>query len=94
LVIDGLHILGVLVGSQDSTTHFLDEVLFQDMVHIADFPLLGDAQVALEILSPFVACWCSYFTRTILPFSFMFFFSEFQHENYVNMWEHHGSKIV
>jgi hypothetical protein len=43
LVIDGLRILGVLVSSQNSTTHFLDEVLFQDMVHIDDLPLLGDA---------------------------------------------------
>ncbi len=28
LVIDGLRILGVLVGSQDFAMHFLDEVLF------------------------------------------------------------------
>jgi hypothetical protein len=27
LVIDGLHILGVLMGSQDFATHFLDEAL-------------------------------------------------------------------
>jgi hypothetical protein len=94
LVINGLRILGVLVGFQDSTTHFLDEVLFQNMVHIDDFPLLGDAQVALGILSPCVACWPSYFTQTIPPFSFMFFFGEFQHESYVNMWGHHGSRIV
>jgi hypothetical protein len=51
LVIDGLHILGVLVGSQDFATHFLDGVLFQDVAHIDDFPLLGDAQVVLDILS-------------------------------------------
>jgi hypothetical protein len=28
LVINGLRILGVLVGSQDFVTHFLDEALF------------------------------------------------------------------
>jgi hypothetical protein len=42
LVTDGLRILGVLVGFQDFTTHFLDEVLFQDMVHIDGLPFLGD----------------------------------------------------
>jgi hypothetical protein len=30
--------------------YFLDEALSQDMVHINDLPLLGDAQVALCIL--------------------------------------------
>jgi hypothetical protein len=42
LVIDGLCILGVLVGFQDFATHFLDKVLFQDMAHIDDLPLLGN----------------------------------------------------
>jgi len=43
--------LGVPVGFQDFATHFLDDVLFQDVAHIDDFPLLGDAQVALGILA-------------------------------------------
>ncbi len=43
LLIDNLHISGVLVGFQDFVTHFLNEVLFQDVTHIDDFPLLGDA---------------------------------------------------
>jgi hypothetical protein len=51
LVIDGLHILGVPVGSQDFTMHFLDELLFQDVAHINDIPFLGDTKVALGILS-------------------------------------------
>jgi hypothetical protein len=41
-VTDGLHILGVLMGSQDFVMHFLDGALFQDMAHIDDRPLLGD----------------------------------------------------
>jgi len=43
LVINGLCILGVLIDSQDFAMHFLDEVLSQDMVHINDLPLLGNA---------------------------------------------------
>jgi len=39
------------VGFQDFATHFLDEVLFQDMAHIDDLPLLENAQVVLGILS-------------------------------------------
>jgi hypothetical protein len=35
-------ILGVLVGFKDFTTHFLDEVLFQDVAHIDDLIFLGD----------------------------------------------------
>jgi len=42
---------GVPVGSQDFASHFLDEVLSQDMMHIDNIPLLGDTQVALGILS-------------------------------------------
>jgi hypothetical protein len=40
---NGLCVLGVLMGSQDFVTHFLDKVLFQDVVHIDDFLLLGNA---------------------------------------------------
>jgi len=36
--------------------HFLDEALSQNMAHIDDLPLLGDAHVALSILSSFVTC--------------------------------------
>jgi hypothetical protein len=43
--------LGVLMGFQDFTTHFLDEVLFQDVVHIDDIPFFRNAKVALGILS-------------------------------------------
>jgi hypothetical protein len=50
LVTDGLHILGMPMGSQDFATHFLDEVLFEDVVHIDDLPFLGNTQVALGIL--------------------------------------------
>jgi len=35
-VIDGLCILGVPMGFQNFATHFLDEVLYQDVVHIED----------------------------------------------------------
>jgi hypothetical protein len=37
---NGLCILGVQVGSQDFATHFLDEVLSHDVVHIDDLPFL------------------------------------------------------
>jgi hypothetical protein len=40
LVINSLHILGMLVGSQDFAMHFLDEVLSQDVAHIANLPRL------------------------------------------------------
>jgi hypothetical protein len=56
LVTNGFHILSVPIGFQDFATHFLDQVLSQDMVHIDDLPFLGDAQVALGILSSCVAC--------------------------------------
>ncbi len=75
-VTDGLRILGVLVGSQDFATHFLNEVLCQDLVHINNFPLLGDAHVALGILSSYVAHRPSYLTR-IVPPSFMFLLAGF-----------------
>jgi len=56
LVINGLCNLGVLTGFQIFVTHFLDEVLFQDVVHMDNLPLLGNAQVALGILSSCVIC--------------------------------------
>ncbi len=43
LVTYGLCILGVLMGSQDFATHFLDEILSQNVAQINNLPLLGDA---------------------------------------------------
>jgi len=43
LVIDGLRILGVPMGSKDFAMHFMDEVLSQDVVHINDLLLLGNS---------------------------------------------------
>ncbi len=51
LVIDDLRILGVLVNFHDFAMFFLNEALSLDMVHIDDFPFLGDAQVVFDILS-------------------------------------------
>jgi len=73
LVIDGLCILGVLMGSQDFATHFLDEVLSQDVVHIDEINLLGNTQVTLGIWSSCVAHQPSYFSW-IVPFYFSFLF--------------------
>jgi hypothetical protein len=46
LVIYSLRILGVSRDSQDFATHFLDEFLFQNVVHINYLLLLRNAQVA------------------------------------------------
>ncbi len=73
LVTNGLHILGVLMGSQNFVTHFLDEELFQDVVHINDLPFLGNTQVVLGILSSRVVHQPSYFIRTIYIFFFLYF---------------------
>jgi len=43
------------MGSQDFTTHFLDEASSQDIAHIDDLPLLRNAQIVLGILSSCVA---------------------------------------
>jgi hypothetical protein len=56
LVTYGLPILGVPVDFQNFARHFLDDVLSQNVAHIDDFPLLGDAHVALGILSSCVGC--------------------------------------
>jgi hypothetical protein len=50
------------MGFQNFATHFLDEALFQDVAHIDDLPSLGDAHVALGILSSCVARRPFYFT--------------------------------
>ncbi len=78
LVTNGLRILGVLMSFQNFVTHFLDEVLFQDVVHIDDLPFLGNAHVVLGILFSCVARRPSYFTSTIhLSFSFLSFLVSF-----------------
>jgi len=79
LVIDGLHILGVLMGSQDFVTHFLNEVLFQDVAHIDNLPFLGIAQIALGIF--FFMCHSLTFLFHLDSTSFFFphvFFSQFR----------------
>jgi hypothetical protein len=43
LVTNGLCILGVPMGSRDFAMHFLDEISSQDVAHIDDLPLLGNA---------------------------------------------------
>jgi hypothetical protein len=93
LVTDGLHILVVLVGSQNFATHFLDEVLFQNMAHTNNFFLLGDTQVALGILSSCITRRPSYLTLTVPPSSF-FSFITFRQESYASMWGHYGSRIM
>ncbi len=68
---------------------FLDETLFQNVVHVNNFPLLGDvAHVALGILSSCVVCQPFYLT-----YFFLISFGGFPHESYVGMWGHYGSRI-
>jgi hypothetical protein len=55
------------VGFHDFATHFLDEVLSQNVAHIDDLLLLGNTQVALGILSSCVIHQPSYLTWTIPP---------------------------
>jgi hypothetical protein len=71
LVIDGLHILGVPMSFQDFVTHFLDEALFQNEVHIDIFPPLGNIQVVLGFLFSCVIRQFSYLTQIVLPFSLL-----------------------
>jgi hypothetical protein len=66
----------VQVGFQNFVTHFLDEVLFQGVVHINDLPLLGDAHVALDILFSCVIRQPSFFIQIVLP-SFLCFLASF-----------------
>jgi hypothetical protein len=63
----------VQAGSYDFVMHFLDETLSQDVAHIDDLPLLGDAQVALGILSTCVVHSPSYIMRILLLFPSCFF---------------------
>ncbi len=57
--------------------HFLDEVFFQDVVHIDDLFLLGDTQIALGILSSYAARQPSNLTWIVPPSSFLSFFGKF-----------------
>ncbi len=93
LVIDGLHILDVLMGFQDFAMHFLDEALFQDVMHIIDLFLLGDAHVALGILSSCVTHQPFYHTWITFPSSFSSFLVGFD-MRVMQVWGHYGSRIV
>jgi hypothetical protein len=57
------------MSSQDFATHFLDEVLSQDITHIDDLPLMGDTQVDLGIFSSCVTRRPSYLTHIVFSFS-------------------------
>jgi len=61
------------MGFQDFAMHFLDEALFQDVVHINDFSILGDAHVTLCILFSCVARQPFNLTRTFFFFLPIFF---------------------
>jgi hypothetical protein len=69
--------LGVLMGSQNFAMHLLNEALSQDVVHVDDLPLLGDAHVALGIMFSCVTHQPSYLTWTIHPSSFLFLLTGF-----------------
>ncbi len=92
-VIDGLRILDVLVGFQDFAMHFLDEALFQDVIHINDLLLPGYAHVVLGILSSCVTHQPFYHTWIILPSSFLSFLVGFD-MRVMQVWRHYGSRIV
>jgi hypothetical protein len=78
LITNGLHILGVLMGSWDFAMYFLDEVLSQDMTHINNLPLLRGAHIALSSLSSCVTCQPSNLTWTIFfSSSFLSFLASF-----------------
>ncbi len=51
----GLRILGVPMDSHDFAMHFLDEPLSKDVTHNDDFPLLGNTEIDLGVLSSCVA---------------------------------------
>ncbi len=82
------------MGFWDFAMHFLDETLFQDVVHIDDLPFMGNAHVILSILSFCVARWSYYFTWIIFFFFLLVSFGKLWHESYVGRWGHYGSKIV
>jgi len=80
--------------SQNFATHFLDEVLFQDMVHIDNLPLLGNNQIVLNILFSCEVCHLFISYGQYLLFLLSCLFGEFRLESYVGMWGHYGSRIV
>jgi hypothetical protein len=53
---------GFANGFLGLATHFLDEALFQDVMHVDNLPLLGNAHIVLGILFSCVVCRPSYFT--------------------------------
>jgi hypothetical protein len=57
------------MGFQDFSMHFLDEALFQNVVHIDDLPFLGNIQNVLGVLSSCVVHGPSYLTKTIPLYS-------------------------
>jgi hypothetical protein len=72
--------------------NFLNEALSQDVAHIDNFSLSGDAFGHFVFM-----CRLSTFLFHMDSTSFFFFpvsFSGFQRESYVGMWGHHGSMIV
>ncbi len=73
LVINGLRILGVPVGSQDFAMHFWLRFYFKMWRILMNFPLLGDAHVALGILSSCVTHRPSYLTWIIFLSSHLLF---------------------
>jgi hypothetical protein len=77
LLTNDLCILGVQMGSKDFVTYFLNEYLFQNMAHINDLPLLGNAQVALGSLFSCVVRQLSLLIQTIFPYVFFVSFGEF-----------------
>jgi len=63
---------------QNFATHFLDEALFQDVVHIDDLLLLGDTHIALGILTSCVTHKPLYLTWIVPPSSsFLFLLASF-----------------
>jgi len=60
-------------------THFLDDVLFQDAMHIDDLPLLGDAHVCFEhfVLMCSSSTFVFHLDNTFI-FFLLVFFGEFQ----------------
>jgi hypothetical protein len=59
------------MGFQKKFTHFLDEALLQDMVHINNLPFLGGAQVTLGISFSCVVCQLFFHSNN----TFFFFLS-------------------
>jgi hypothetical protein len=72
------------MGSEDFVTHFLNEVLFQDVVHIDDIIILRNTQIALGILFSCVTNRPCYLIRKI-PLSFFF---------HIYFWANFNNKVM